>query len=194
MRTVAILFAARDSIYKTLPGCDVYDEDRDARTFAGGMPVIAHPPCRLWGRLRNRSKAPQSERDLALFAVEMVDKYGGVLEHPSYSLLWKECNLPKPGHSWFNTWTMAAPQWWWDHRAEKNTWFYFSGIKPNDVPPVPFKLGRPEMYINRPRSKAGQNIEVPKKERHATPLALAQWLVETARMVHTNPEDIQNEY
>lgn len=34
--TVAILFARADSVYKTLPGCDVYDIERDALTFPGG--------------------------------------------------------------------------------------------------------------------------------------------------------------
>lgn len=53
---VAVLFARADSIYKGLPGVDVYDADRDARTFPGGCPVVAHPPCRAWavsGRLRS---------------------------------------------------------------------------------------------------------------------------------------------
>lgn len=49
---VAVLFARQDSTYKALSGVDVYDIDRDARTFQGGMPVVAHPPCRAWGRLR----------------------------------------------------------------------------------------------------------------------------------------------
>jgi len=33
--TVAVLFARADSIYKTLPGVEVYDMERDARTYAG---------------------------------------------------------------------------------------------------------------------------------------------------------------
>ena len=49
---VAVLFARADSVYKTLPGCDVYDIDRDALTFPGGNQVVAHPPCRAWGQLR----------------------------------------------------------------------------------------------------------------------------------------------
>lgn len=93
----AVLFVERNSIYKTFPGLDCYDEDRDARTFPGGMPVIAHPPCRLWGRLRSFSTAPESEKDLARFAVAMVRQWGGVLEHPAHSTLWKDRGLPLPG-------------------------------------------------------------------------------------------------
>jgi len=94
MRTVAVLFADRDSIYKTLPGVDVYDVDRDARTFPGGMPVVAHPPCRLWGNVwanhpNPLQKPDPQEKDLALFAVDAVRRCGGVLEHPASSRLWK---------------------------------------------------------------------------------------------------------
>lgn len=48
---VAVLFARRDSIYKLMPWANVYDDQRDALTWPGGTPVIAHPPCREWGRL-----------------------------------------------------------------------------------------------------------------------------------------------
>ena len=41
--TVAVLFAREDSHYKTLPQCDVYDMARDARTYDGPHPVVAHP-------------------------------------------------------------------------------------------------------------------------------------------------------
>ena len=50
MKTVAILCASRKTAYRDIPGVEIYDEDRDARTFPGGMPVIAHPPCRRWTR------------------------------------------------------------------------------------------------------------------------------------------------
>ena len=49
MHPVVVLFVRADSIYKTLPGVECYDEARDARTWPGGCPVVAHPPCRTWG-------------------------------------------------------------------------------------------------------------------------------------------------
>jgi hypothetical protein len=49
---IACLYCRLDSIYKKISGCDVWDEARDARLFRGSDVVIAHPPCRMWGRLR----------------------------------------------------------------------------------------------------------------------------------------------
>lgn len=44
MVMVAVLFARSNSVYKSMPGCDVFDLERDARTYSGNSPVIAHPP------------------------------------------------------------------------------------------------------------------------------------------------------
>ena len=63
--TVAILFARADSCYKALSGCDVYDMERDARTYDGPRPVVAHPPCRAWGRLKHMANPRPDERNLA---------------------------------------------------------------------------------------------------------------------------------
>lgn len=83
--TVAVLFARADSVYKTLPGTDVWDAARDARNWPGGVPVVAHPPCRAWGRLAHMAKPKPDEKDLARWAVAQVRRFGGVLEHPAAS-------------------------------------------------------------------------------------------------------------
>jgi len=54
---ISVLFARSDSNYKTLPGVDVWDAERDARTWPGGNPVVAHPPGRALGRLRHFRQA-----------------------------------------------------------------------------------------------------------------------------------------
>ncbi len=196
MRTIAILFARQDSIYKTLPGCDVYDIERDARTFAGGMPVVAHPPCRAWGILSHMAKPVPGERDLAPWAVDQVRQCGGVLEHPRGSRLWIEKPLPMPGHvdAW-GGWTLPVWQWWWGHKAAKASMFYIVGVRPEDLPTIPFRIGTPEFTVGtsgrrRDGTRSGRGREIRKSEREHTPPDLALWLVETARRCRVNEMEV----
>ena len=94
---VAVLFARADSVYTTLPGVEEYDMERDARTYDGPWPVVAHPPCRAWGLLRHMANPRADERNLARLAVALVREFGGVLEHPQASTLWPAQRLPAPG-------------------------------------------------------------------------------------------------
>ena len=179
--TVAVLFARADSIYKTLPACDVYDIARDARWWPGGGPVVAHPPCRAWGRLRSFANPRPDEKDLARWAVQMVQRWGGVLEHPAGSTLWPDQSLPIPGErdKW-RGWTLAAPQKWWGHKAEKASWFYIVGCEPTEIPPIPLVLGE-AAYVVQTRKRHDHRPHISKAERERTPPELACWLVETAR-------------
>ena len=46
---VQALFVDTDGIYPTLLGAEnCWGEVRDARTYGGTDPVVAHPPCQLW--------------------------------------------------------------------------------------------------------------------------------------------------
>lgn len=192
MRPVAVLFARSDSNYLVEPGCDVYDAVRDARTFRGGKPVVAHPPCRGWGRLRHFAKPRADEKGLALFAVDQVRAWGGVLEHPAKSSLWEAKGLPQPGErDEFGGWTLAVSQCWWGHRARKDTWLYVCGVEPAQLPAIPFVLGDGTHVIAQSRRLAdgtrkrkghpAWRPEVSKAEREYTPSAFAAWLVEVAR-------------
>jgi hypothetical protein len=192
---VAVLFARKDSHYKALPVCDVWDIDRDARNWPGGAPVIAHPPCRAWGKLSYFAKPRSDEKDLAIFAVKQVRRFGGVLEHPKDSKLWGAAGLPRPGHKdEFGGWTLPITQHWFGHRAEKKTWLYIVGVRPLDVPDIPMVLGHASHVITqgRTRRKDGSRLkkgmpgwrpDVSEAEREHTPPALVQWLVDLAGRV-----------
>lgn len=196
---VAVLFARQDSTYKTLPGVDVYDIDRDARTFQGGMPVVAHPPCRAWGRLSHMAKPRPDEKDLARWAVAQLRQYGGVLEHPNGSKLWADQQLPAPGApaDQYGGWTLGISQHWWGHRAEKKTLLYIVGCRPNDIPDLPsISLGSGTHVIAQDTRKGngGRRLQkgdlgwrpfVTHAEREHTPPKLAAWLVELARRCRT---------
>lgn len=180
-QAVSVLFARADSHYKMLAGVEVWDEERDARNWPGGSPVVAHPPCRAWGRLRTFANPAPHEKDLARFAVAMVRQWGGVLEHPAGSTLWGDQGLPLPGErDEFGGWTLAAPQKWWGHKAEKATWFYIVGCKQSEIPPLPIVLGE-AAYVVQSRKRDDYRPHISKSEREHTPPDLAAWLVELAR-------------
>lgn len=172
MRQVAALFVRSDSVYKAMPGVDAWDIERDARQWPGGCPVVAHPPCRAWGRLRAFAKPRPDEKALALLAVELVRRYGGVLEHPEASTLWAAATLPRPGagRDAFGGWTLPVAQFWWGHRAPKSTWLYVVGFSPRDLS-FPFDLGTPP----------GRVEFMGRREREHTPPDFAHWLVDLAR-------------
>lgn len=128
--SVAALYIDPRGPYPELLGSEwCWDEERDARNYTGPHPVVAHPPCRHWGRLRHLAhvacgrcgwsgpsgpfrvhsdpvgtllchRIEVSDRDCAPRAIAQVHAYGGVLEHPAGSLLWDAVGLPKPGELW----------------------------------------------------------------------------------------------
>jgi hypothetical protein len=184
MQTVAVLFARADSYYKTLSGVDVYDIERDARTWPGGCPVVAHPPCRAWASLRNWAKPREGEKDLAHIAIAHVREFGGVLEHPLLSTLWKVAGLPEPGaFDSFGGWTLIVDQHWFGHRARKRTRLYICGVRPADIPVMPMKLGEATHTVGlwSGRDRATCRPSITKPEYEGTPPELARWLVALAR-------------
>ena len=183
---VAVLYARSDSNYLALDQCDVWDAVRDARRWPGGVPVVAHPPCQAWGRLRAFAKPREDEKGLALHAVECVRRWGGVLEHPAGSTLWAAAGLPKPfeGPDDWGGWTLPVSQFWWGHKAEKRTWLYIVGAAPDELPPIPFRMGYPTHIIGSSMRRKGERGWMPgttKAEREHTPPAFAAWLVQVAR-------------
>jgi hypothetical protein len=183
MMRVSALYVRRDSIYKRL-GVDCWDVDRDARRWPGGHPVIAHPPCRSWGNLRHMAKPQPGERELAIHAIQVIRKYGGVLEHPRGSMLWEFLNLPLPGFiDDYGGFSILINQSWFGHKAEKKTLLYINGCKPSDLPSIPIRFDAIEFTVSsKIKKKSGRRIkrEITKKEREETPVDLAKWLIEVA--------------
>lgn len=182
---VAVLFARRDSVYKTL-GADVWDGDRDALKWPGGAPVVAHPPCRAWGSLAHFAKPRDGEKELGPWAVAQVRRWGGVLEHPARSRLWAAAGLPLgAARDDFGGYTLSVDQRWWGHRANKATWLYVCGAPAKSLPEWPLRIDEGTHYImrdNRGFTRNAGKLRLPTPEREATPPALAAWLLEVARL------------
>lgn len=182
---IACLFLMLGSVYNAKAGTDCYDIERDARTCESAGPLVCHPPCRGWGRLKHFAKTRPGERRLAQWSVIKVRRQGGVIEHPASSSLWKACGLPLPGEGFdeFGGWTLEIDQCRFGHRAKKNTWLYIVGA--TSVPVLPPEREPTACVDRNPRArKDGTKVRLPwitKKEREATPPAFADFLLSIAR-------------
>lgn len=186
-KKVAVLFTMPNSIYNSFPQCDCYDEKRNALTYSGQLPIIAHPPCRLWSRMKGLSTAPQSEKELARWAVKQIREKGGVLEHPAYSDLWKEMDLPKGQMiDQFGGWTLFINQYWFGHKAEKKTWLYIVGCKPSEIPNYSIDYSTPQYTVSNCTRTKIKKKNVTHYERKATPVKLAQWLIDLSQIIANN--------
>jgi hypothetical protein len=99
--TVAALYVDPNGAYANLTGVEVWDEARDARTYDGPWPVVAHPPCARWCALAPLNAAINAMPigdDAGCFeaALQAVHTHGGVIEHPANSFAWKRFGLPLP--------------------------------------------------------------------------------------------------
>lgn len=175
LRTIAALCVAPRSIYKSIPRVECFDPDRDARTFSGGMPVVAHPPCRSWSAFcAHQAKPDPGEKDLGPLCVDWLRKEGGVLEHPAHSRLFGHCGLPVPGrNSQSDIWSIEIEQFWFGADVVKTTWLCFCRVNPSEVS-LPLRLGEAGASRRTWQLKG-------RAQRSATPPAFAEWLVALAR-------------
>ena len=100
--TIAALFVDPTGVYAEQAKVTTWDLIRDARTYAGPWPVVAHPPCERWGRFWHGSTADPHQYKLGddggCFAAAWaaVKRWGGVLEHPEHSHAWRIFGLKVP--------------------------------------------------------------------------------------------------
>lgn len=202
---IAALYVQRGGCYWGLPGVDAWDEERDARGYAGPWPVVAHPPCERWGRYwsggpswRGPRKRLGDDRGCFAAALAAVRRWGGVLEHPEASHAWRAFGLVAPPRSggWVRAdaldghggWTCCVEQGAYGHRARKATWLYACGVEPPEL-----KWGRaPGDFVrldNGVRSveqrrravRTGACQRLSHRQRAATPLPFRDLLLNIAR-------------
>ena len=190
--TVAALYIDPLGPYPKIEGVECWDEERDARNYAGPWSVVAHPPCGPWGNLR-QMRVPNRERrtqgaDCMAPAVAAVRTYGGVLEQPAGSLAFRRFGMPFPGElpDDFGGRSVAVEQVEWGHPARKATWLYIVGRVVLERPPFPGRA--PTHWVSGGRiSRTGGGV-VPSgikvcsaQQRRRTPPLFAEYLVRLAR-------------
>ncbi len=195
LRTVAALYIDPRSVYPTLPGVECWDEARDARLYAGPHPVVAHPACGPWSRLRHMYRGSEGGIDCALAALDAVRFFGGVLEHPADSQLWF-CDpvlAEHLGRFGAHTDRFGGVSHWceqvdWGHVATKRTWLYCVRCTP-EAPPYPGRKATHWIGGSRTASsRTGHPIPAGIKacstaQKRRTPIAFAEMLVRMARSV-----------
>ena len=141
MPVIAALYVQKGGIYYGLQGVDPWDAERDARTYAGPWPVVAHPPCNRWCRFATGIEKTHGYKvgdDAGCFeaALDAVRTYGGVLEHPAGSLAWDRFELPKPQSTqgWTSDLTGIGASCYieqgrYGHPMRKATWLYAWGVE-----------------------------------------------------------------
>lgn len=147
---VAALFVETDGCYFGLDGVDPWDEARDARSYDGPYPVVAHPPCQRWGKLwagqplhikqTGIRKTKGDDGGCFESALAAVRKHGGVLEHPWQSHAWAHFNINTPPRTggWISAdfhggWTCCVEQRPYGHYARKPTLLYAVGVELPDL-------------------------------------------------------------
>lgn len=192
--TVAALFVETGGVYFDLPGVDPWDEARDARLYAGPHPVVAHPPCNKWSPLAhiNQKRIPGYKigDDGGCFeaALNAVNTYGGVLEHPATSLAWRHFDLTVPQRG---TWLQGpwpahmteVDQGRYGHRARKRTWLYVVG---SYLPDLDWEIAESDAIVSgfthQPKGEhvACEHRRVRPAEASRTPIAFRELLLNLA--------------
>ena len=156
---IAALYVETDGAYFNLDGIEPWDETRDARSYAGPYPVVAHPPCQRWGKLwagqplhikrTGIRKIKGDDGGCFAAALTAVRTYSGILEHPWGSHAWAHfcLNLPPRSGGWIAAdfeggWTCCVEQGRYGHYARKPTLLYAVGV---DLPELNWGIGEPRL-------------------------------------------------
>lgn len=191
---IAALYVEPDGAYIGLPGVDPWDEARDARTYAGPHPVVAHPPCQRWGAMASVNYArwggehnrPGNDMGCFCAALRAVITFGGVLEHPAKSRAFTFHGITSPrGIGWQQChtggWVCEVWQSAYGHRANKATWLYYNG----SARPMELRWDRPigthQVGFHDQRGKARNKPTLSRREANATPPEFRDTLIELAR-------------
>jgi hypothetical protein len=179
--TVAALYVEKGGVYYGLDDVDPWDEERDARLYAGPWSVVAHPPCKAWSIMGQCRPEIKRGEDGGCFkaALNAVRKFGGVLEHPVNSHAWGRFGLARPAdRGWTGTigdpgWTCEVDQFLYGHRANKRTWLYYVGVA--DPPAIDWSWTKRSPITVRNDGGGGRD------QRSRTPIAFRDLLLDMAR-------------
>lgn len=190
MIKVAAIFVQSDGCYSGLDYVDLWPESRDARRYSGPYPVVAHPPCQLWGAMANvnysrwggEHNLPGNDKGCFASALCAVRKYGGVLEHPAKTKAFAAHGLPAPSSSGWQKcidggWVCEVWQSAYGHKANKATWLYYFGSRPPENLSFNRPKGTHQIGFYDRRGKLLNKPTLNKREANATPIKFRDKLI-----------------
>lgn len=197
---ISALFVETNGIYYNDQRIDPWDIERNALQYKGSHKVIAHPPCKRWGRywgggpmLHGTPRQLLKGDDDNCFAHSLwtVRTFGGVIEHPEASHAWAWFGLNKPPQKggWikaddFGGWTCCVSQGHYGHRGQKLTWLYAVDTKRPELKwgKCPGKqLQGDDFHSKEERARlrrTGICQRMSKRQRAATPKEFKELLIE----------------
>ena len=182
---IPVLFTAHNSLYNDNDIFDCYDVERDAFSYTGRFPLIAHPPCRLFSRLRKFSTAAIKEKQCAFFALARIRQFGGILEHPRSSTLWLDGNFKLDGSvDQYGGFLRSVNLSWFGFPAQKKTMLYFVGIKPGSLPPFPMSLNAITHVISSSGNTGKKELSA--LYRSQTPRLMIDYFLEVMAIINDN--------
>ncbi len=205
MLTVAALYVETDGAYFGLEAVDPWDEERDARLYDGPHAVVAHPPCARWCKLAKFVEYAYPDKtvgeDDGCFesALAAVRLWGGVLEHPAWTLAWPAFGIPCPSRGgWIESlwnrgeWVTEVSQVAYGHAAQKRTWLLYVGPLP---PGLDWSEPPHTKVVGSTKRRGGGAMwanpglgHMSKRERKATPPAFRDALIAMARSTSNEGE------
>lgn len=182
---ITVLYVQSGSFYERFKDLDLWNIERNAILFKGKNVLIAHPPCRGFGRLRSFSNHTGCELLLAYSAISKVRVNGGIVEHPISSTLWQKMKVG----------SIKTPDRWGGYlikihlsdfgfKARKPTGLYIVGCKFSELPVQPISFDAITHSICT--SKKSAKKELDSKIRSKTPVALIHWFLEVAQIINDN--------
>ncbi len=130
--------------------------------------------------------SPRERKKRGLAALEAVEMWNGVLEHPANSLAWSRFSLPHPlPGSWQRTifgthdgWVTEVSQVAYGHPARKRTWLYALGC---ELPALDWSEP-PHTHVVGAGVHSGESTWAPRDESSmSTPPAFAEVMLDMAR-------------
>jgi len=182
---ISILYVNRKSNYDNFSELDIWKEEKNALLYRGKNVIIAHPPCRAFGRLRSFSNHPGCELFMAYSAIAKVRRFGGIVEHPISSTLWEKMKIGSiKSPDQYGGYLIKVNLSDFGFKAKKPTGLYIVGLEYKDLPAQLISFNAITHSVCTSRKSAKKELDV--LVRSQTPINLINWMLEVCNLIMIN--------